>query len=260
MEELLKQHNLYWAFPLATSLQDEIRQIAISLHTGQCSKNDLADVRKRFVRVLNQSIDAGFEFYYQKPTDQDDNLSPLAKRTVDSIINTVRHAIHLVVQQLFKNMPLDELTLMSYYLDSMILPGNEKYAHLAFPLNEDIRLQLVKVADKITKTQSMTDYSSELEAIFAQVVRQSTHYYYQVPSGLLKLNRFAKKAADLGIEGATRGIEKIIHRVIKDVSHKQVLMLFDNLRILVIPAEPDYEVASPHFVADKKPQLDEITE
>lgn len=251
VEELLGQENLFWAFPIEVALQREVREIALSLHHEQVSKSELAMARRRFVDALNKVIDAGFEFYYQTPAGQESNLSPLVKRTVDSIINTVRHAIHLVVQRVFKNMPLHELKLMGYYMDSMIIPGNEEYAHLAFPLGADTREEFYAVGQMIASSESTEHYANQLAAMFSRVVKESTHYYYHAPTDLLKLNRIVKKAADFGIDSAANGIEKIIRRVVKDVPHERVAMLFRNLDVVLITAELDYQVASANFVANK---------
>lgn len=253
MNELLSQKNLYWAFPIPHSLEIELREIALLLHRQQVSERDLGETRPRFVKALNKSIDSGFEFYYQKPTSEEGTLSPLVKRTVDSIMSTVRHAIHLVVQRLFKKMPLHELKLMAYYLDSMILPENDRYAHLAFPLKEDIQAGFLRVYETIEQTESMDEYSGELAKMLSSVVRESTHYYYHKPTDLLTINRIIKKAADLSIDGATSGIERILRHVIKDISHKQVTLLFSNLHYLLIPADPGFAVATATFVPDKQP-------
>ena len=251
MKELLQQDNLFWAFPIEVSLQTEVREIALALHHDKVSEKELVAARKQFVHALNKVIDAGFEFYYQKPTENDGNLSPIVKRTVDSVINTVRHAIHIVVQRVFKNMPVHDLKLMGYYLDSMVIPNNEKYAYLAFPLNETIRSGFINVHRKITRTDHKEDYGRELVAIFTHVVKESTHYYYHAPTDLITLNRIAKKAADISIDGAANGIQKIIGRVIKDISHKQVVLLFKNLHLMLVSSDLNYSVASPHFIPNK---------
>ena len=251
MEDLFAQENLFWAFPIDIELQAEVREIALSLHHDKISKGELDAARKHFVHALNKVIDSGFEFYYEKPTANDKNLSPLVKRTVDSVIHTVRGAIHLVVQRVFKSMPLQDLKLMGYYLDSMVIPNNDTYAYLAYPLSQSIREKFIAVAHQVEHSDAMDNYAKPLTAIFSDVVKESTHYYYHAPTDLIKLNRIAKKAADLSIDGAANGIQKILRRVIKDVSHKQVKLLFSNLHVMLISADINYAVAKPQFIPEK---------
>lgn len=251
MKELLQQERLFWAFPINITIQEEVREIALALHHDKVSEKELASAREHFVHALNKVIDSGFEFYYQKPTEKEGNLSPIVKRTVDSVINTVRHAIHIVVQRVFKSMPIQDLKLMGYYMDSMVIPHNEKYAYLAFPINENIRSGFIDIHDKVTRSNSKENYGPELAVIFSSIVKESTHYYYHAPTDLIKLNRIAKKAADISIDGAANGIQKVIRRVIKDISHKQVKLLFNNLDVMLVSPDINCQVASPQFIPEK---------
>ncbi len=252
MNELLTHPHLYWAFPIDVALENEVRQITLALHNNQVAAQQLDATRQQFVHALNGVIDAGFDFYYTTPASNDEHLNPLLKRTVESIIKTVRGAIHLVVQKVFKNMPLQELTLIAYYMDSMIIPGDEEHRpRLAYPLSDTARTGFIAVEKQIQGSDSTTGYASELGAVFSNIVKDGIHYYYHAPTDLITLNRIAKKAADLTMDGVAGGINKVIRHVLKDVSHKNVVWLFDHLHVMLLAAELDYPVASANFVATK---------
>jgi len=253
--DLLKNDNALWVFPIPGKLQQEVREIAVQLHSGEVSEQRLRVLRKELVHALNGIIDSGFVFYYEKPSEKDDSLSPMVKRTIDSIIGTVRGAIHLVVQRVFKAMPAADLKVMAYYLDSMVVTrslSDKRIACLAFPLGDEVRGQLAHVMSCVEKSEDISHYSVELTRAFIEIVRESVHYYYHLPTGYIKINRFAKKAADIGIDTTVKGIQRIIKRVIKDVSHKDVVLLFENLHNLVFTADTSYQICSPEFVSDKQ--------
>lgn len=242
-----------WVFPIDKGLQSEVREVAVALHQQHHSDQELQQVRKSFVHALNGVIDAGFDFYYVKPAADSDSLGPMVRRAVDSIMNTVRQAIHLVVQRIFRNMPLANLRVMAYYMDSMILtaPKNEDIGLLALPLNDGLGEQLMGVMDKIQASDEIHEYSDELLQVFSDIVMESAHYYYHLPTNYIKLNRFAKKAADIGVDTTVKGIKTVLKRVVREIDHKDISELPKYIHYLVVKVDVPYTVCAPEFIADK---------
>lgn len=259
MHELLKANNTFWVFPIKAALGNSIRDITLSLHNTDIPQAERERNRKALVHALNAVIDSGFEFYYVIPSKNNNSLSPLVRRTIDSIMSTVRAGIHLVVQRVFKNMPAKDLYLMACYMDSMIIRNDTDTSYLAFPLTPQLRDQFSNVLEKVNASDSLSEYSEDLIKVFSDLVSESAKYYYFQPTDIINLNGFAKKAADLGIEGTVKGIKKVIRHVVKDIAHQDVKLLFKNIHFLVIAADLPYEVCSTEFIEDKTPLKDAST-
>ena len=242
----------FWVFPIDPGLGETVRQVAVSLQPSDLTKAELERLRKELVRSLNAVIDAGFEFYYQRPSENS-SLNPMVLRTIRSIINRVRQAIHLVVQRVFKSMPHEDLARMANYMDSMVLPPREegKPALLAFPLGNELSERLDALMDAIRHSDKLSDYDQALYRFFVDIVEASVRYYYREPTTMVSLNRFAKKAADLGIDTTVKGVKSILKKVIKEVDHADVSALPDNIHFLVADRELSYQPCSPDFISDK---------
>ncbi|MCG8673088.1 MAG: hypothetical protein MI867_27095 [Pseudomonadales bacterium] len=250
--ELLTNHDVFWVFPIEEALKQEVRQLSRDLHLNKDAL-DTAAQRKHLVHALNAIIDAGFEFYYDKPTSDDDRLSPMVRRTVNSIIKTVRGAIHLVVQRVFKNIPRNDLKLLAYYLDSMILTSAERegQTYLAFPLEMSIREDLYKVMEKVNGSDSMHHYGEDLAAVLNDIIASSTHYYYHFPTEFVALGGFVKKAADVGIDSTVKGVQRIVRRILKDIDHDDVALMFGNLEYLVLTMDVPHKVCVAEYPVHK---------
>ncbi len=242
----------FWVFPIDPEQGESVRQIAVSLQPGDLKKTELERLRKDLVRSLNAVIDSGFEFYYERPSENS-SLKPMVQRTIRSIINTVRQAIHLVVQRVFKSMPHADLARMANYMDSMVLPPREegRPALLAYPLGDELSQRLDELMEMIRQSDQVSDYDQALYRLFTDIVEASVRYYYREPTNMVSLNRFAKKAADVGIDTTIKGIKSILKRVVKEVKHEEVAALPDNIHFLVADRELDYKPCSPDFISEK---------
>ena len=244
----------YWVFPISKSLGEQIRQLAVDLHQGAISQRQLAMARTDFITHLNAAIDAGFAFYYQVPMENSSSVGPVVRKTVDSIMSAVRHGIHAVVQRVFKNIALQDLQTMAWYLDSMVMRAESGERDLlAFPLGDDLTRQLYEVMNHIRSSNQVADYSREVYQLFADIISASVYYYYQLPTGQIALNRIAKKAADVGIGSTVKGIKSVLKHIIKDVDHEEVVMLPDNIHFLIAERDLDYGVCEPVFIKEKNP-------
>lgn len=256
MINLLEHENALWVFPLSVALQRDVRQVALDFNSGSIDKAKLPAVKKGFVHSLNAVIDSGFDFYYVKPSQHNNTLSPMAQKTVDSIVATVRGAIHLVVQRLFKKMSHKDLQSTAYYLDSMIVEkpdakSDDYRYYLVFPLDETVRVKFAEVLKAIEESQTVESYASELIEVFKEIVSEAVRYYYYLPTEYIGVSGFAKKAADLGMDTTVKGIQRIIRRVIKEVSHKEVVLFADSLPHFVFTADVPYAVCAPKFAEGK---------
>lgn len=243
--------DTFWVFPVSAELAQDIRQLAVELDGG-LSGGAVSDIRNRFVRTLNVSIDAGFHFYYTVPMEYSRSVGTLVRKTVDSIISAARHGIHLVIQQVFKGLSVRDLQSMAWYLDSMVVPAHSQdKALLAFPLKADLVKRLDNLMESIRASDQVATYSRELYGVFSDIIDASVYYYYQKPTNEIHLNRLAKKAADLGIHSTVKGIKSVIKHVLKDVSHEEALALPDNMHFLLAERNLNYLVGEARFIAEK---------
>ena len=255
--ELLTSQDVFWVFPIDEQLKAEVRQLSRDLHLNK-NTLDTSAQRKHLVHALNAIIDTGFEFYYDKPASDEDRLSPMVRGTVNSIIKTVRGAIHLVVQRVFKNIPRNDLKLLAYYLDSMILtsPVQSGQSYLAFPLALSIREDLHRVMEKVDQSDAIDRYGEDLAAVLNDIITSSTHYYYHFPTEFVALKGFVKKAADIGIDSTVKGIQKIVRRVLKDIDHDDVALMFGNLERLVLTMDVPHKVCVAEYPIHKTGEAD----
>ncbi|MDX1695784.1 MAG: hypothetical protein R3208_18615 [Ketobacteraceae bacterium] len=242
----------FWVFPIEPDMADGVREIAVSLQQDDIGSSDLDSLRRRLVRSLNQIIDAGFEFYYQRPAEYS-SLNAVVQGAIQSIIYTIRQSIHMVVQRVFKSMSLEDLRAMANYLDSMVLPPRDQGqpALLAHPLGDSLSRRIDELMDTIRNSDSVSEYDGELYRTFAEVVEVSVRFYYREPTNMVSLNPIAKKAADLGINTTISGVKKILKRVVREVKHEEVSVLPDNIDFLVEERDLDYRVCDPEFIETK---------
>ncbi len=247
----LAQQNLYWAFPIKGDLQREIRCIAEILHHCQRQHREAGASRDELVKALNEVVDSGFEFYYVRPTAERQDLSPMVRRAVDSVMNAVRRAIHLVIQRVFKKMSLEDLCVMANYLDSLAIEDRQGDTWLAYPLNTGLRDRLVSLVARIGYAEARNLYERDLVVFFADIVSESAHYYYHQPVTMINLSGFAKKATDVAIDTTVKALQSLLERVIKDLSHDAISQLPDMLDYLIVSADLTYQVGGGEFIEYK---------
>ena len=245
--------NAYWVFPIENVHQKNFRRIAVALNRSESNTLDKIKVKDEFVQSLNSVVNAALDFYYVKPSANDNTLSPMAKKAADSVVNTVRKAIHLVIQRVFKKMSLKDLTTMACYMDSMGITNLQEggLSYIAFPLNNALQDQLSVVMSRINSESEIECYSTDLIGLFSNIVKEGARYYYHKPTEMVDVGGFTKKAADLGIDTTVKGIQGLIRRVVKDISHKDIELLPDNIGQLVVNFNVPHEVCSAVFIEDK---------
>lgn len=253
MLDLLNNDNAFWVFPIRKDDQKRIRGVTTQLHSNDAKPVDPIKTRDELVDSLNSIIDSAFVFYYEKPTADRNSLSPMVRKAANSIVNTVRKAIHLVIQKVFKKMSLHDLKGVAAYLDSMAISetSEDAQAYLGFPLNEELRQQLVHLMTSITEGTHIEQYSFDILRFVSDVVQESTRHYYHKPMTLVSVGGFAKKAADLGIDTTEKGILRLIKRVLRDISHDDIKDIPENIHFVVVTIDLPYEVCTPKFIENK---------
>lgn len=248
-----EKQTAYWVYPIELAHLHDIRGIAVKLNCSASKTIDKAEIRNNLVQSLNCVVDAGFDFFYVKPSINNDSLSPMARKAADSVVNTVRKAIHLVIERVFKKMSLEDLSTTACYMDSMGITNPEEggLSYIAFPLNEVLQSKLYLVMNKINEEPEIERYSSELVTFLSDIVHESAHYYYHLPTGLVHIGGFSKKAADLGIDTTVKGIQGLLRTVVKDISHHDIKHLPDNVDQLIVTFPVAHNVCSAVFIANK---------
>lgn len=252
MLDLLESKQSHWAFPIESVHQEKIRSIAETFHCSDAPWTNQNHARDEFVSSLNSVVDAGFYFYYGRPSEQSDALSPVMRKVADSVVNTVRKSIHMVIQRVFKKMSLSDLKVMSCYMDSMVITNpDDNQSYIAFPLSDGLRQQFIDTMGKIKQEEHIESYSAELAELFGSVVKDSAHYYYRFPTEMVNIGGFAKKAADLGIDTTVKGLQSLIRRVLKDISHKDVENFPDTLDRLIYTFDVPYATCTSQYIENK---------
>ena len=242
----------YWVFPIERGHHVTIRRLAMTLaRQGGVGVSSASD-RVELVASLNVIIDAGFDFYYQKPSSEDDNLSPMMRRAAESVVRTMRKAIHAVVQRVFKKLSHNDLILMAFYLDSMALADTENgQEFIGFPLNESLHNQLRSGMERIRTETDIAAYSNDLINLFSEIVRESVHYYCFLPTSRVNIGGLSKKAADLGMDAVVKAINGLIRRLLKDIAHDDIKELPQNIADVVVHLDLPYKACTTEFIQSK---------
>ena len=256
----LNNSHVFWVFPIKKDDQKRVRLIAKKLHSDGIERLDPIEIRNDLVSSLNSIIDSAFSFYYEKPSGEKDSLTPMVRKAANSIVNTVKKAIHLVIQRVFKKMSLKDLSGMAAYLDSMAISEatEDSQAYLGFPLNDELKQHLDDLMNAISESAHIKQYSDKISPFFHDVVRESTLHYYHKPMKLVSVKGFAKKAADLGIETTEKGILKLVKYLLREISHEDIKGLPEQIELVALTLDLPYEVCTSKFIEDK-PEFQDLS-
>lgn len=233
----------YWGFPITVDLHVEAQQTIALVRESEQGGSHL---NERAAEVILQVTHSGLHSYYQKPVGMVP-MAPTLRKAADTGIKVVMGAIGLVVRQFFKNRSHDELRLLVDHVEPMLWVHPERQEpHVVFVLQAGKYEQAMLLIERVRTDPQRDAYIDEVVDMLSDVLEQAIFHYYKVPTDKIDLKGFTRKATDMGMGQAEKGIRGLINRLVRDLphhylvelsAHVESLLHADDLQGVVVVAE-----------------------
>lgn len=226
--------DLFWAYPIETDLA--LKTLATIQEIFQSeSFAKVEPLNHQVAEILKPLTEEGLKAYYHEPSKTIE-MSPLLRKTADAGVNSVKKAIFLVIQTIFKKMPLEQLKALGGYMESMIYQNSEDGSyHVAFVLDVSLAERAAELIERVRTDRLTKLYMKELIEALGDLVHAGVEHYYSKPSDLITLGRITKKAADIGIDTAEKGVRGLIRKILRELPHEALVELADYVETLMLP-------------------------
>ncbi|UZE96381.1 hypothetical protein [Alkalimarinus alittae] len=220
-----------WGFPI-----DE--QLHIDAHnTVQKIQNDCGKGTKQLneeaAKIIVKLAHHGLENYYRRPTEIVP-IHPTMKKVADTGIKAVMGAIQLVIKQFFKKRNDEELKLLSLYMEQMLwTPSDKDQPHLVFGVHDELHQKAIVLIAQVRNEKNTNAYIDDVIDAMCELVDLSLYNYYHQPINKVEMGSMSKKTADMGINQAEKGIRKLIDKLLREVSHRQLVELSYHLESMI---------------------------
>lgn len=220
-----------WGFPINEQLHidahDTVKKIQLDCGKGTKQLNEQA------AQIVVKLTQHGLEHYYQRPTEIVP-LHPSMKKAADTGIKAVMGAIQLVIRQFFKKRNDEELKLLSLYIEQMLWTHPDKNEpHLVFSVHDELHRRAISLISQVRDEKNTDAYIDDVIDALCELVELSVAHYYHHPIDKVEMGNMSKKAADLGISQAEKGIRKLIDKLLREVNHKQLVELSYHLESMI---------------------------
>lgn len=220
-----------WGFPINEQLHidahDTVKEIQQDCGRGTKQLNEKA------ANIVVNLTQHGLESYYQRPT-QIVPLHPTMKKAADTGIKAVMGAIQLVIRQFFKKRNDEELKLLSLYIEQMLwTPPDKNEPHLVFAVHDELHTRALYLISQVRAEENTTIYIDDVIDALCELVELSVANYYHQPVNKVEMGNLSKKTADMSINQAEKGIRKLIDKLLREVSHKQLVELSHHLESMI---------------------------
>ena len=210
----------YWGFPIQHALhaeaQDTIQQIRTAERAG-------GGLNERAADIILRVTEAGLESYYRQPA----SIVPMSsgmRKTADAGIKVVMGAIGLVIRQFFKNRSHDDLKILVDYVEPMLwVHPQQEQPHLVFTLELHRHQRAVELIAEVRSNAERSAYIDEVIEMLCEVVGLAVRAYYHSPSEHIRLGGLTRKATDMGIGQAEKGIRSLINHLIRELPHPHLV-------------------------------------
>lgn len=236
----------YWGFPIDAALHKQARNTIGEIR----DKGQTRDTRlnEKAASVVMELTDHGLHHYYGRPTEIVP-LHPVAKKTADAGVNTVLAALKMVIKQFFKKRDPQELLAVSAYLEEMLWqhPNNGRH-YLVFMIEDDLFQRAQYLIGQVRQGDHPSQYIDGVIDALGDLVSHSVNYYYHQPTQRVNMEGFSKKTADVGIKSAEKGIRRLIDKLLRELSSKQLVELSYHLESMIHAREmlADIDGATTH--------------
>ncbi|MFD2230270.1 hypothetical protein [Alkalimarinus sediminis] len=220
-----------WGFPINEQLHLDTHETVekIQLDCGKGTK----ELNQQAARIVVKLTLHGLEHYYQRPTEIVP-LPPTMKKAADTGIKAVMGAIHLVIKQFFKKRNDEELKQLSLYIQQMLWTHPDKNEpHLVFAVHEALHSKAIELIEQVRTEKNTDAYIDDVIDALCELVELAVANYYHYPTDKVEMGNMSKKTADLGINQAEKGIRKLIDKLLREVSHRQLVELSYHLESMI---------------------------
>lgn len=232
--------GLFWAYPIGSELALKTLDVIQEISQTEAATN-VEMLNRKVAEVLKPLTEDGLVAYYHRPSETIE-MSPLLRKTADAGVNSVKKAIFLVIQTIFKKMPLEQLKALAGYMESMIYrDGEDGEYHVAFVLEAELAVRASELIERVRTDRLTKLYMKELIQALGDLVHEGVEHYYSKPSDLITLGRITKKAADIGIDTAEKGVRGLIRKILRELPHDALVQLADYVETLMLPI-PDTQL------------------
>ncbi|WP_250655761.1 hypothetical protein [Alkalimarinus coralli] len=227
----MSETTALWGFPINEQLHIEAHDTVKKIQ-DDCGKGT-RQLNEQAAQIVVKLTQHGLEHYYQRPTEIVP-LPPTMKKAADTGIKAVMGAIQLVIKQFFKKRNDEELKLLSLYIEQMLWTHPDKNEpHLVFAVHEELHKRAVALIDQVREENTTDAYIDDVIDALCELVELSVANYYHQPIDKVAMGGVSKKAADLGISQAEKGIRKLIDKLLREVNHKQLVELSYHLESMI---------------------------
>jgi len=220
-----------WGFPINDELhldaQETVKKIQDDCGKGTKKLNEEA------ANIIVKLTHHGLEHYYKRPTEIVP-IPPVMKKTADGGIKVVMGAVQMVIKQFFKKRNDEELKQLSLMLEQMLWqhPENE-VPHLVFVVHDDLHQRALVLIEQVRTDSNTHSYIDGVIETLCELVELSITNYYHEPTNKVEMGNITKKTADMGMNQAEKGINKLINKLLREVNHKQLVELSYHLESMI---------------------------
>lgn len=220
-----------WGFPISEQLHIDAHDTVKKIQ-DDCGKNS-KELNEQAANIVVKLTHYGLEHYYRRPTE----IVPLPstmKKVANTGIKAVMGAIQLVIKQFFKKRNDEELKLLSAYLEKMLLiPTDKDEPHLVFGVHEELHQKALVLIAQVRVDKNKQAYIDDVIDALCELVDLGLVHYYHQPINQVAMGNMSKKTADMGISQAEKGIRKLIDKLLREVSHSQLVELSYHLESMI---------------------------
>ena len=227
----MTEKTALWGFPINDELhldaQETVKKIQNDCGKGTKKLNEEA------ANVIVKLTHHGLEHYYKRPTEIVP-IPPVMKKTADGGIKVVMSAISLVIKQFFKKRNDSELKQLSQLMERMLwLHPENDVPHLVFIVHDDLHQRALILIEQVRTDSNTRTYIDEVIDTLCELVELSITHYYHTPTNKVVMGNMTKKTADMSMNQAEKGINKLINKLLRAVNHKQLVELSYHLESMI---------------------------